>query len=64
MAKDPVCGMQVDERKPTATYPYKGETYYFCSLACKKLFKQEPKQYLGKQAAKSRGHSSHGHSCH
>ncbi len=29
MAKDPVCGMQVEEKKATATSVYKGATYYF-----------------------------------
>ena len=30
MAKDPVCGMDVDEQKAVATSEYKGKTYYFC----------------------------------
>jgi YHS domain-containing protein len=29
MAKDPVCGMMVDEEKAAATSEYKGKTYYF-----------------------------------
>jgi len=31
MAKDPVCSMDVDEKKAVATSFYKGETYYFCA---------------------------------
>jgi YHS domain-containing protein len=38
MAKDPVCGMEVDEKGAAATSEYKGKTYYFCALGCKKAF--------------------------
>jgi len=31
MAKDTVCGMDVDEKKADATSEYKGKTYYFCA---------------------------------
>ncbi|MDI3548277.1 MAG: hypothetical protein PWR10_1929 [Halanaerobiales bacterium] len=31
MAKDPVCGMEVDPDKAAATYDYQGKTYYFCA---------------------------------
>jgi len=49
MAKDPVCGMTVDEKKAVATSQYKSKTYYFCSPACKKSFDSNPEKYLGKQ---------------
>ena len=35
MAKDPVCGMEVDEKKAGATSVPQGTTYYFCAKACK-----------------------------
>ncbi len=46
MAKDPVCGMNIDEKKATVTSQYKGRTYYFCALACKKAFDANPKKQL------------------
>ena len=46
MAKGPVCGMNVDENKAAATSQYKGKTYYFCALGCKKAFDAEPEKYL------------------
>jgi YHS domain-containing protein len=46
MAKDPVCGMDVDEKKAAATAAYKGQTYYFCAAACKKAFEKNPEKYL------------------
>lgn len=46
VAKDPVCGMNVDEKKATAISQYKGKTYYFCALGCKKAFDADPEKYL------------------
>ncbi len=48
MAKDLVCGMDVDE-KTALKATYKGKTYYFCSPACKKTFEGSPEQYSGKK---------------
>lgn len=45
MAKDPVCNMNVDEKK-AAKAKYKGKTYYFCSPTCEWAFKHNPKQFL------------------
>ncbi len=49
MAKDPVCGMDVDEKRAAATAVYKGVTYYFCAVACKDAFNRDPKKYLSKK---------------
>jgi Cu+-exporting ATPase len=46
MAIDPVCGMQVDEKKVTQKTFYRGVTYYFCSATCKKEFDKDPSKYL------------------
>jgi Cu+-exporting ATPase len=46
MQKDPVCGMAVDEKQAAATSVYKGKTYYFCALGCKKKFDQSPEKYI------------------
>ncbi len=47
MAKDPVCGMQVDKEKAAATSVYKGETYYFCNPGvCKAHFDKDPEKLL------------------
>jgi YHS domain-containing protein len=46
MAKDPVCGMQVDEKKPAATSNYKGKAYYFCSVSCKEQFEKNPEKFM------------------
>ncbi len=46
MAKDPVCGMMVNEEKAAATSEYKGVTYYFCAKGCKVAFDKDPEKYL------------------
>ena len=46
--KDLVCGMEVTYGTAQARSEYDGQTYYFCSLGCKKSFDKEPEKYLGK----------------
>jgi Cu+-exporting ATPase len=46
MQKDPVCGMEVEEKQAAATSMYKGETYYFCAQSCKEKFDKSPEKYL------------------
>lgn len=48
MAIDPVCGIQVDEKKAAAVSDYQGQKYYFCAVGCKKAFDQNPEKYLAK----------------
>jgi Cu+-exporting ATPase len=45
MAKDPVCGMNVDENNPQYKSQHNGQQYTFCSEQCKKKFDQNPEQY-------------------
>jgi YHS domain-containing protein len=46
MAKDPVCGMVIDEKTAAGTSEYEGKTYYFCAAICKKKFDAEPRKYV------------------
>jgi multidrug efflux pump subunit AcrA (membrane-fusion protein)/YHS domain-containing protein len=50
VAKDPVCGMDVDEKKAAAgrKSEYNGTTYYFCSDDCKQKFDKDPAKYAVK----------------
>lgn len=45
MAKDPVCGMQVDEEEAEFRTEYKGKTYYFCAEMCQKKFEKDPEKF-------------------
>ena len=49
MPKDPVCNMNVDEKKSAATSIYKGKTYYFCAKVCKEKFDKEPEKFIAKE---------------
>jgi Cu+-exporting ATPase len=44
MAKDPVCGMPVDEKAPLKS-THEGKNYMFCSASCKSKFDKEPSRY-------------------
>jgi Cu+-exporting ATPase len=46
MPKDPVCGIVLDEKTAKFKITYDGETYHFCSLACKKKFKRHPMKFV------------------
>jgi YHS domain-containing protein len=48
MARDPVCGMTVDEKKAAATTVHGGKTYHFCSRGCKATFEKAPEKYAPK----------------
>jgi Cu+-exporting ATPase len=58
MAKDPVCGMEVDPKKAAGESIYKGETVYFCNPNCKIKFDVEPEAFLhppGEEGAEEKG---------
>ncbi len=44
-AKDPVCGMMVDERRAAGTSMYQGKSFYFCSPGCKNSFDKNPAKF-------------------
>jgi len=58
MMRDPVCGMDVDEKKNPPTSTYHGKQYAFCGQNCKKMFDQNPEKYAAsgqrEEAGKSR----------
>jgi Cu+-exporting ATPase len=45
---DPVCHMDIDPATAAGKSEYQGQTYYFCSLGCKKSFDKDPEKYVGK----------------
>lgn len=46
MAKDPVCGMEIDEYQAKYQAQYKGKAFYFCTERCRASFEQDPERYL------------------
>jgi YHS domain-containing protein len=61
MAKDPVCGMDVDEKTAQHKSEYKGQTYYFCAPGCKRAFDKEPEKYLSNGGQATTHQSGSGH---
>ena len=51
MARDPVCGMSVEEVSGTAHTQFEGKKYYFCSDECQREFEAEPEGYVESAAA-------------
>lgn len=47
VAKDPVCGMDVNPAKAPAQVEHDGVTFYFCNPGCAKAFTADPARYLG-----------------
>jgi xanthine dehydrogenase accessory factor len=47
-ALDPVCGMMVETATARHRSLYDGRQFYFCCPACKRLFEQNPQEYLTK----------------
>ncbi len=46
IAKDPVCGMDVDTEKSQLSLEHDGQTYWFCGKGCLLEFKDDPDKYL------------------
>jgi YHS domain-containing protein len=49
MAKDPVCGMEVNPEVASAqglSSEHDGQTYYFCGKGCKLDFDDDPGKYF------------------
>ena len=49
---DPICGMRIDPNAAAGTVEFNGETYYFCSNACRQKFAENPAKFAA-QAAES-----------
>jgi P-type Cu+ transporter len=50
MAKDPVCGMDVNDRDAKATAQHGGKSYNFCSTECRDQFQKNPERYTRQSA--------------
>jgi YHS domain-containing protein len=55
MAKDPICGMNVDEKTAKLKTEYMGKTYYFCNQSCKTTFDKNPAKYVSGRTQRDGG---------
>jgi len=46
MAKDPVCGMEIEKDIAKGSVEHMGKTFFFCSEECKNKFEKEPMKYM------------------
>lgn len=61
--KDPVCGMQVEEKTAAGNADYQGTRYWFCSKKCESTFRGAPEKYVG-GTNPTRSHAMHAHLLH
>ena len=54
IARDPVCGMEVDPAASKHRFDYRGETFHFCSAGCRTKFAADPKTYLDKASPQAK----------
>jgi len=59
MAKDPVCGMNVDEKNAAARREYQEQALYFCSQSCASQFDEDPARFLSNGSSDSGQVSQH-----
>jgi YHS domain-containing protein len=48
---DPVCGMNVDPQDAAGESEYQGQIFYFCCKDCKRMFDEDPTNYVSEQTA-------------
>lgn len=53
--KDVVCGMTVNSEAAEYRSEHKGQTYYFCSVGCKRSFDQDPEKHVNAQPSSPGG---------
>ena len=52
---DPVCHMEVSEKRADIQSTYRSKTYYFCAEGCRKEFESAPGKYLESSPKKKKG---------
>ena len=46
LVTDPVCNMELPASEAAATLKFNGRRYYFCHVACRRLFEADPLAYI------------------
>src|SRR3989338_4135956 len=54
MATDPICGMEVDEKKAKFNTVKDGKRYYFCSKNCHDKFQKDSLKYINSDSLKNK----------
>ncbi|WP_459975054.1 heavy metal translocating P-type ATPase [Nocardioides pyridinolyticus] len=56
LAKDPVCGMDVDPATSQHSVKHGGTTYFFCSAHCQARFEADPSSFVGQPHTDEHAH--------
>ena len=48
VARDPVCGMNVNTTEAKHTHQHGGQTYFFCCSRCSEKFRSSPQEYVNR----------------
>ena len=59
MAKDPVCGMFVEEKPDSIRYAVNGKEYFFCSTQCLNEFREPEKELKKTKDSRSNKYSTY-----
>jgi len=54
---DPVCKMEFPADQAAATLKYNRRTYYFCHVACLRVFEADPLAYVDDAPSEGKGRS-------
>lgn len=46
MARDPVCGMDVNPETAKHSFEFEGLPYHFCAPGCRRAFEADPRSFL------------------
>ena len=49
VARDPVCGAEIDTDYAFGPSDFEGIEYYFCGVACLEEFENDPELYAGEE---------------
>ena len=61
MARDPICGMEVDAQSAFASREHMNQTFYFCSSQCLETFDANPHQYAHAVLEPAHHNGANGH---
>jgi len=56
MARDPVCGVFLDEETAKYKTIRRNNVYYFCSATCENKFEKNPESYMSESSVRHAAH--------
>jgi YHS domain-containing protein len=57
LPRDPVCGLEVHPDDVDSWVEYGGTQYYFCCPECRRVFEENPEEYVAERPQEPERHS-------